>query len=280
MSSKSPRRLFDRRTFLKGAGVALAASAGSRPHARVPPQGAPADRGRDRLGRGPAAQSLLPRNRADEYRFPRTPAIGIFHPGLVRTNPFTTYIFGFRNVTGMTRHPAAGAEEQGAAPGADVLGDRAGGLPGAAHQPGTRPAPGPLRRAHPPLARVPQRHPLLRRGAHRVGLGASREQLHVRLQAARGRDVHVPLPRRGHRARPHGHDRAGLRPSGARAQVRLQRPDHRIRTRVRDVPLGGLGRVALGGRAHPAPRVVRLQGRLRAAERQGLSRHARAQRLD
>ncbi len=279
MSSKSPRRLFDRRTFLKGAGVALAASAGT---GLMPgflrkallPTGvgtaSAADRPPDLFYAGTDGWISLP----------RTPAIGIFHPDSYAPDPFTTYIFGFRNVTGMTDHPAAGAEEQGAAPGADVLGDRGAGLPGPAHQPGPRPAPGPLRRAHPPLARVPQRHPLLRRGAHRVGLGASGEQLHVRLQAARGRDVHVPLPRRGHRARPHGHDRAGLRPPGARAQVRLQRPGHRLRPRVRDVPLGGLGGVALGGRAHPAPRVVRLQGRLRAAERQGLSRHARAQRLD
>ena len=48
-------------------------------------------------------------------------------------------------------------------------------------------------------------------------------------------------------------------------QVRLQRRRRldRLRPRVRDVPLGGVGRVALGRRAHPAAGVERLPRRLR-----------------
>ena len=33
---------------------------------------------------------------------PRTPAIAPFHPDVLAPDPFTTYIFGFRNVTGMS----------------------------------------------------------------------------------------------------------------------------------------------------------------------------------
>ena len=33
---------------------------------------------------------------------PETPAIGQFHPDNLAPTPFTTYIFGFRNVTGMS----------------------------------------------------------------------------------------------------------------------------------------------------------------------------------
>jgi FtsP/CotA-like multicopper oxidase with cupredoxin domain len=103
MSGKSSRRLFDRRTFLKGAGVALAASAGT---GLMPgflrkallPAGvgaaAAADRPPDLYFAGTDGWISLP----------RTPAIGPYHPDNLAPEPdlFTTYIFGFRNVTGMT----------------------------------------------------------------------------------------------------------------------------------------------------------------------------------
>ena len=53
---------------------------------------------------------------------PPTPAIPPFHPDVLAPAPFTTYIFGFRNLTGPDRGPAPRPEEQGAALRAAVLG--------------------------------------------------------------------------------------------------------------------------------------------------------------
>ena len=151
---------------------------------------------------------------------PPTPAIPPFHPDILAPDPFTTYIFGFRNVTGLTTTQKVEPEEQGAALRAAVLGEPVRpGPPGRLHGPADQPGPGaaarPVRRAHPALARLPQRDPVLRRRADRLGRGADRAQLHLRLPAPRPRHVHVPLPRRGRGARAHGHDRAGVRPPAA-----------------------------------------------------------------
>ena len=51
-----------------------------------------------------------------------------------------------------------------------------------------------------------------------------------------------------------------------------------LRPGILAAPLGGVGRVALGRRPHPASRMERLPGRLRSAQRSGLSRHRRPQR--
>ncbi len=54
----------------------------------------------------------------------------------------------------------------------------------------------------------------------------------------------------------------------------------RLRPRVRDVPLRGVGGVALGRRAHPVAGVERLPGRLQPAQRASLPGHAAAERAD
>ena len=91
-------------------------------------------------------------------------------------------------------------------------------------EPRTPPATGPLRRTHLALARVRQRDPALRRCPGAVALGASRPRLQLLLPSARRRDVHVPLPLRGRRARPDGHDRDGLRPAEAEQEPDQRRP--------------------------------------------------------
>jgi FtsP/CotA-like multicopper oxidase with cupredoxin domain len=101
MSGKSPRRIFNRRSFLKGAGATLVASAGV---GLVP---------------GFLRKTLLPEGFATAaaadvppdlffagtdgwVSMPVDPPIGFFHPDSNAPAPFTTYIFGFRNVTGLT----------------------------------------------------------------------------------------------------------------------------------------------------------------------------------
>jgi len=43
---------------------------------------------------------------------PKTPAIGTFHPDNLAPDPFTTYVFGFRNVTGLTDAQRAGQKNR------------------------------------------------------------------------------------------------------------------------------------------------------------------------
>jgi len=100
MSTKSPRSTFNRRSFIKGAGGLLVASVGT--------------------GLMPAflRRSLLPAGFAEAsaadpdpdlyfagtdgwIALPPNPPIGAFHPDVYAPAPFTTYIFGFRNVTGL-----------------------------------------------------------------------------------------------------------------------------------------------------------------------------------
>ena len=80
--------------------------------------------------------------------------------------------------------------------------------------------PGPVRRTHPALARLRQRHPALRRCSGALPRGAGRPRSDVLLPPARRRNIHVPLPFRGRRARADGHDRNGLRPARSRTRRR------------------------------------------------------------
>jgi FtsP/CotA-like multicopper oxidase with cupredoxin domain len=102
MNGKSPRRLFDRRSFLKGAGAAMVASAGV---GLMP--------GFLRKALLPAGVGVAEAQVASGYDLffagtdgwiylPPSPAIAPFHPDVLAPSPFTTYIFGFRNVTGLT----------------------------------------------------------------------------------------------------------------------------------------------------------------------------------
>jgi FtsP/CotA-like multicopper oxidase with cupredoxin domain len=103
MNGKSSRRLFDRRSFLKGAGAAMVTSAGvglmpGFLRKALLPDGvgtaAAADRPPDLLFGGTDGWISLP----------ASPALGIYHPDDLSPDPalFTTYIFGFRNITGLS----------------------------------------------------------------------------------------------------------------------------------------------------------------------------------
>ena len=101
MSGKSPRKLFDRRSFLKGAGGALVASAGVGLMPRF--------LGKALLPAGVGTASAAAGDPPDLFyagtdgwiSLPRSPTIGFFHPDSLAPDPFSTYIFGFRNVTGL-----------------------------------------------------------------------------------------------------------------------------------------------------------------------------------
>ena len=123
---------------------------------------------------------------------------------------------------GRERHGRPGGC-RGDLPGADHPPEgRAGVLP-VAHQRRDDPAPRPVRPALGPLPRLPAGGVGLRRRArvlrdHQHGL-----DLHLLLQHRRrpGRHLHVPLPRRGHRAHPDGDGRQPLhRPEAERAAAR------------------------------------------------------------
>ena len=158
---------------------------------------------------------------------PATPAIPIFHPdpmGADKGIGLNCYIFGFRNITELDQPQRVGAEGAGAALGAAVLGRPV--QPGRHldrvrhrhHEPRARRPTRPVRRPHPALARLPQRDPVLRRRADGFGVGAGRHGVPVRLPAPRPRHLHVPLPRRGHRARAHGDERHHVRPADPERQ--------------------------------------------------------------
>ena len=107
-----------------------------------------------------------------------------------RPAPFTTYIFGFRNVTGLTdaQRTTQKNKAQHSAPlfWVDQYDpDQPGRLQGPADQPRPGAAARPVRRAHAALARLPQRHPVLRRRADRLGGGAAGRDVHLRLPAPR-----------------------------------------------------------------------------------------------
>ena len=146
------------------------------------------------------------------------------------------YTFGFSDVTGklpsqVVNGTAARRSRRRQLPGADHPPEgRAGVLP-VAHQRRDDPAPRPLRPSLGALPRLPAGGVGLRRRArvlrdHQHGL-----DVHLLLQHRRrpGRDVHVPLPRRGHRAHPDGDGRQPLhRPEAERDAAR---PGQRHRRR-------------------------------------------------
>lgn len=108
MNGKSPRKLFDRRSFLKGAGATLAASAGvglmpGFLRKALLPEG---------VGTASAAEpyDLFFAGTDGWMSLPEYPGIPVFHPDVLAPSPFTTYIFGFRNVTGLT--PAEVAKQK------------------------------------------------------------------------------------------------------------------------------------------------------------------------
>jgi FtsP/CotA-like multicopper oxidase with cupredoxin domain len=93
MSDSIQGRGFDRRRFLQLAGgTALATGVGAWAGGWLAPEEA-------RSATGPADLYL---GGTDGWMYlPRTPEIPPFHPDVLAPDPFTTYIFGFRNLTGL-----------------------------------------------------------------------------------------------------------------------------------------------------------------------------------
>ncbi|HYD39670.1 MAG TPA: multicopper oxidase domain-containing protein [Anaeromyxobacter sp.] len=94
--------LLSRRSLLRGAGTALLGAAGvglvpGRFSRLLLPEG---------FGTASAAEDpphdLFFAGTDGWMWLPETPAVGHFHPDVLAPPPFTTYIFGFRNVTGLT----------------------------------------------------------------------------------------------------------------------------------------------------------------------------------
>ncbi|HQR29096.1 MAG TPA: multicopper oxidase domain-containing protein, partial [Anaeromyxobacteraceae bacterium] len=100
MTDKASRRRIDRRRFLQGAGAALLATAGVGlvPH--------PLRRALLPVGVGTAAAAepfdLFYAGTDGWISLPASPALGYFHPDSYAPPGFSTYVFGFRNVTGLT----------------------------------------------------------------------------------------------------------------------------------------------------------------------------------
>ena len=222
---------------------------------------------------------------------PATPVSYDF-PDNIAPEGKTTYVFGFRDVTGLHRPAGAGPEGQDADLRAAALVRRVPGCarqrrPGDRHEPRHAGSPGPHRRAHPALARVPQRDPVLRRRARDERLDPDRARPDLLLPAQGPGHVHVPLPLRGRGARADGHDGPAVRaaaPERHRArrvqQVRLQRRRRldRLRPRVRAPADRDVPRVALAGRPHPAAAVGSVPRRRVVHQRPQLPRHARRRR--
>ena len=308
MSRKSPRKMFDRRTFLKGAGATLVASAGV---GLVPgflrkallPEG---------VGTAAAAvgdPDLYFAGTDGWISLPPTPVIatptaGIVHPDSLARAPdpendpnappgLTTYIFGFRNVTGLTDVQRANQKNK------------------AQHS-----APIFWVKQYDPAAPRDFRMQLTNLGlalrpdlfdAHTIHWHGFRNVIPFfdgeptgSVSVPAGRDFtyiyrprdpgtymfhcHVEDVEHVHMGmtgpvfvRPLQDGNTALYPSGKFAYNDGDGSTG-YRPRVRHVPLRGVGRGPLGGRAHPAARVDRLPRRLRAAERPGLPRHAGAQR--
>ena len=85
-------------------------------------------------------------------------------------------------------------------------------------------AAGPVRAAHGPLPRLPERLVLLRRRAGRLGRHQHRRQLHLLLPRAGRRHLLLALPHHAARAPADGHGRADLRASAAEPRAGRQQP--------------------------------------------------------
>jgi FtsP/CotA-like multicopper oxidase with cupredoxin domain len=100
MTTKNPQKRLGRRQFLRlGAGLAgIAAVRAIAPRALLQP--------RDVVLAAPNTQITEPNlvfAATDGWISLPPPAVGVYHPDNLAPDPFTTYIFGFRDVTGQTR---------------------------------------------------------------------------------------------------------------------------------------------------------------------------------
>ena len=177
MTTRSPTKTLSRRRFFKMAGGAVAAAAGM----GILPT--PFKKMLDPVGLVQAADRLsgpncsMPAPTAGSALPADADILGPSRESLcIRTSSrrrrITDYIFGFRNVTWLRDATRANQKNHAQHYRAAILVGpihRQQRFPDAADQPGTGAAPRPVRRAHHPLARLPQCHPVLRRRADRVG---------------------------------------------------------------------------------------------------------------
>ena len=224
---------------------------------------------------------------------PKSPAIPPFHPDVLAPDPFTTYIFGFRNITGLTLAQKSAQKNK------------------AQHS-----APLFWVNQFDPSAPVDFRVQLTNLGlavrpdlfdAHTLHWHGFRNVIPFfdgeptgSVAVPSGRDfTYMYRPRDPGTYMYHCHvedvehvhmGMTGLvfvRPlqDGTESRrvhevhVQRRRRLHRLRPRIRHVPVRGLGRVPLGRRPHPVARVERLPGRLLPAQRPGLPGHDGAERL-
>ena len=157
------------------------------------------------------------------------PNLAPFWPDQLAPAGRNLYIFGFRNVTGLTDSQVALQRGHAQISAPQLVFDQDSDYRVKLSNLGSVGAARPRRRPHHPLARVRERHPALRRRPRALDLRAHRAQLHLLLPAARPGHVHVPLPLRGRRARPDGDDRAAVR--AARSRTELPSPTAARRSR-------------------------------------------------
>lgn len=96
------RKLISRRNFMRLAGSGLAATAGASLLPRYLGKNVLQPSTVEIAHAADAPPNLYFAGTDGWIYLPKTPAIAPFHPDVLAPDPFTTYIFGFRNITGLT----------------------------------------------------------------------------------------------------------------------------------------------------------------------------------
>ena len=224
MTENTNRRSLSRRTLLSGgAGLAGAAVLGSAHAHRTrrrrrataslrPPQRSPTRRSRCTWWAPTAGSRCRPTRRAD---LP-------FFPDSLAPSPFNTYVFGFRDVTGLSAAQMAAQRGKAQISAPMLAFDEEDDITITLTNLGLLQRPdlfdGHTLHWHGFVNAIP-----LFDGVPELSLAVPvGRDLSLLLPPARRRDVHVPLPLRGRRARADGHDRHGLR--AAEAEQARRRP--------------------------------------------------------
>ena len=261
------------------------------PHARPRPVAGATPRRRCGRGGRPPQEAGAPRRHrrlgVHAAELARGPAL---LPGLAGADPFDTYVFGFRDVTGMSATQVA-AQRGKAQISAPMLSfDEEDDITITLTNLGLLQRPdlfdGHTLHWHGFVNAIP-----LFDGVPELSLAVPvGRDLVLLLPSPRRGHVHVPLPLRGRRARADGHDRHGLRPAEAEQGAGHGDPvgtkyayndgdgSHPLRPRVRLHDHRAVVGRPLPRRPHPGQRLDRLRPQLLAAQRPRLPRHDRAQR--
>ena len=190
------------------------------------PRGATSSSGADweSWPRRAAARSPWPRGASASHVTPTVKRRVASTDGFItlpgRAEPNDLYVFGFKEV-GFNDSLSAvvnAAKGKAQVPSPILPVDAGRGLPAQPDERRLRRSPGPRRLPHDPLARLPRRDPDLRRHARDVDRRGCEPDVPLLLRAAPPRHLHLPLPLRGLRACPDGHDRDRLRAAGTAAR--------------------------------------------------------------